>query len=429
MSDYAVILPEIGQAIDALTIVDTHEHLPAWEKHRSMSNDVLGEFLIHYFNRDLVSAGLPLPDMERARDEKLPLMQRWALVAPYWEACRLTGYGRALDITAKGVYGIDGVHGHTLEALNDAYHKARAAGGCYRRVLKELCRIEASVLDGGTHDADPLFFRTAYNIGALVLGGSAPACRRLGRSAGMPVRSLADYLDAVDAVLTRGFDEQGYACLKSAMAYMRSLSFPLPAPAEAEAAFMDNQRAYGHLPDWDESAPRPAPAFENFVMHHILRFAGKRGLALQVHTGLQEGNGNILEHSRPTLLSNLFLMYPEVRFDLFHIAYPFQHELSALCKNFPNVFIDMCWAHIISPRASMLALDEWLDSVPYNKISAFGGDYCFVDAIYGHQLLARQDVARVLSRRVSAGDMSAQAALDVARAVFYDNPKRILGLR
>ena len=48
----------------------------------------------------------------------------------------------------------------------------------------------------------------------------------------------------------------------------------------------------------------------------------------------------------------------------------------------------MCWAHMISPTASINALIEYLDSVPTNKNSAFGGDYRFVDGVYGHQYLA-----------------------------------------
>lgn len=30
------------------------------------------------------------------------------------------------------------------------------------------------------------------------------------------------------------------------------------------------------------------------------------------------------------------------------------------------------------------ALLEWFDTVPLNKISAFGGDYLSVDGVYGH---------------------------------------------
>ena len=127
-------------------------------------------------------------------------------------------------------------------------------------------------------------------------------------------------------------------------------------------------------------------------------------------------------------MSNLFLEYPDVDFDIFHIGYPYQHVLSALAKNFPNVYIDMCWAHIISPAACVNALIEWIDSVPYNKITAFGGDYLLVDAVYGHQYLARINVSKSLAHKVEEGIFSTDEAKNIAKSLFYDNPKRIFKL-
>jgi hypothetical protein len=103
-------------------------------------------------------------------------------------------------------------------------------------------------------------------------------------------------------------------------------------------------------------------------------------------------------------------------------------ELGNLAKNFRNVFIDMCWGHIISPEAARRALVEWLDAVPANKISAFGGDYCFVDGVYGHQLLARQNVAAALAQKVADGSISLERAKEVAVWLFVENPKRLFGL-
>jgi hypothetical protein len=110
------------------------------------------------------------------------------------------------------------------------------------------------------------------------------------------------------------------------------------------------------------------------------------------------------------------------------MGYPYQHTLSALAKNFSNVFIDMCWAHIISPEASVRALVEWLDAVPMNKIFAFGGDYAFVDAIYGHQLLARQNVARTLAQKVEDGCFGLDRAREIAHHIFIDNPTEVFRL-
>ena len=164
------------------------------------------------------------------------------------------------------------------------------------------------------------------------------------------------------------------------------------------------------------------------MMHAMLRFADQRECAVQIHTGLQEGNGNVIADANPVHLSNLFLEYGNVRFDLFHMGYPYMMELGALAKNFRNVNIDMCWGHIISPEAARRSLVEWLDAVPANKISAFGGDYCFVDGVYGHQYLARRNVAAALAQKVDDGSFDLARAKEIAQWLFVDNPVRILNL-
>jgi len=129
------------------------------------------------------------------------------------------------------------------------------------------------------------------------------------------------------------------------------------------------------------------------------------------------------------LLSNLFLEYPNVDFDIFHIGYPYQQVLSVLAKTFPNVYIDMCWAHIISPTASINALIEWIDSVSINKISAFGGDYCFIDGVYGHRYLARINVSKSLARKVEDGVFDIEKAKEISMMLFYNNPFKIFKLK
>ncbi len=165
------------------------------------------------------------------------------------------------------------------------------------------------------------------------------------------------------------------------------------------------------------------------MFHFILDIANRKNLIVQIHTGIHEGSGNILSNSNPELLSNLFLEYPDVTFDIFHMSYPYQNELTVLAKNFANVFIDMCWAHIVSPNASVNALLEWFDTVPLNKISAFGADYLFIDGVYGHLKLAQQDVAKALSIKVNEGLFDIDKAKEVAKMLFYDNPKDIFRLK
>ena len=159
---------------------------------------------------------------------------------------------------------------------------------------------------------------------------------------------------------------------------------------------------------------------QDHMMHHVLRLADRRGLALQVHTGLQEGNGNYIYHSDPSLLTNLFMEYSNVRFDCFHIGYPYQQVLAALAKNFRNVFIDFAWAHIISPTAAVNALVEYLDSVPANKISGFGGDYCCSTASTATSTSPGENIARALAIKIEQGAFD----VDYAQAGRPDDPAR-----
>lgn len=158
-------------------------------------------------------------------------------------------------------------------------------------------------------------------------------------------------------------------------------------------------------------------------MHQILAWADQEQLVLQCHTGYQEGNANTLSNSEPSKLNSLILKYPRVRFDLFHIGYPYSGAFIALGKMFPNVYLNMAWSHILSPVAAKRALEECLLTVPVNKIFAFGGDCLFFDGVIGHLELARQNVAQVLGNYVDEGVLTEKKAKRIARQIFYESPK------
>jgi hypothetical protein len=85
----------------------------------------------------------------------------------------------------------------------------------------------------------------------------------------------------------------------------------------------------------------------------------------------------------------------------------------------------MCWTNIISPRASVSFLRDFIDSVPLNKVSAFGGDYLFPDAVPGHLMMAKENVAEALADCVTQGLFDEEKALLMGKRFFYDNPKAI----
>ncbi|MCH1982425.1 amidohydrolase family protein [Ruminococcus sp. OA3] len=419
------MIQEIYDYVKQLQMIDTHEHLPAYE-HMREKNDVITEFLAHYFNVDLVSAGMSGKECAALKGSSLNILEKWEVLKPYWEVCRHTGYGQSLQIAAREIYGIDSICAETIEALDAAYQKG-FDGNHYRTVLKEKSKIKVSILDTwGDEGFDREYFITANRIDTLIQPRTGKDMLELEQAAGVCISSFEDYLSACEIRLNQ-YDKVSHI-LKLGIAYSRSLDFLPATRAEAEAAFLKLLRSGGGYIDKEEQIYYCDPVLTNYLFRFITGLAQEKGMVMQIHTGIQEGNGNILSNSRPSHLNEIFLEYPKMKFDLFHIGYPYQSELGALCKMFPNVFVDMCWAHIVSPVAARQILDEWLELFSFSKISGFGGDYMLIDGVYGHQFMARNNIARVLSGKVEEGLMDTEQACRIGKALLYDNPARIFGI-
>jgi predicted TIM-barrel fold metal-dependent hydrolase len=124
----------------------------------------------------------------------------------------------------------------------------------------------------------------------------------------------------------------------------------------------------------------------------------------------------------------LFLEYPDARFVLFHGGYPWIYEFAAIGKEFPNVWLDLCWLWIISPKAGRELLHLLIETIPVNKICAFGGDYKFIEGTYGHSVLMRQAVSRVLDEKIQEKWFTESEAMRYANRILYLNASELYSL-
>lgn len=418
---------EIFEYVKELEIIDTHEHLPHREELRNSVSDVLEEYLGHYFIRDLVSAGLTQKELEDIHRGDISVKDKWKIVEPYWEIARYTGYGRSLDISAQELYGIDRIDGTTVEELDKKFRQSFGEKH-FNKVLKEKSNIKISLLDHPlAFESDYTYYRPVMHIDHLIFLKTAFDIKLIENETNTTITSFNAYIQACDKIIY-SYLEKGIIAYKCGLAYMRPLKFDRFSAYEAEKEFNKIFSSDYYIYKSNEIYS-PGKSFQDYMMHHILDILNENNAILQLHTGIQEGNGNIIYNSNPEQLSNLFMEYPNVTFDVFHIGFPYQNVLSAIGKMFPNVFIDMCWAHIISPPTCIRILGEWLETMPYNKISAFGGDYCFIDGVYGHQYLARENVSKVLAQKVEENLFDIKTAKKIAKDLFYNNPVNIFKLK
>lgn len=412
----------ITSAVNEIRIIDTHEHLATEKRRLQAANKIdFTNLFRHYAKEDLISSansnnkGL----IEIIYKNSFPLADRWELLKPFYRAMRSTGYGRVPLIAARDLYGVPDISDSTIEELTLRMREANKPG-LYKYILKEKAKIDLSILDMGHNKFDKEFYRHVERFDDFIQISSGSEIIDLGKRYSVSVSSLDDYASALRKAFVSGVDF-GMVGVKSALAYKRILKYENTSKEKAEKIFkslMNNSKV----------SSQDVKALQDFMMHRLLDLVDEYDLPIQIHTGLQAGNGNIITNSNPTHLVNLFFEYPNVNFILFHASYPYGGELSTLAKNFPNVFIDMCWSYVISPSYSKRYLHEWIETVPANKIMAFGGDYNFVEAVYAHSVMARQVIADVLIEKVRDRYLTEDEAIDIAKMILRENALRVFKL-
>ncbi len=417
-------------ALGAVQVVDTHEHLLQESERIHTKPDPFETFLTHYTSSDLVSSGMSLEELEKVRDQKISLKQRWKILKPYWEKIQNTGYARAINIATRDLYGIESINDDNYEKLASRMEESNKQG-IYQWILKEKSGIDICVLDSlfaPLEEVDRGFFVPVMRFDDFAMVRERREIESLERKCGRSIHSFSDLIKALEFEFETAASE--IVGIKIGLAYQRSLRFEKVSAREAEEIFNNiyNQEFFKRIEVEGRRYVMPeglslkeTKPFQDFMVHKIIQLGTSRGLPIQIHTGLQEGNENIISNSNPTLLINLFREYKDTKFDIFHGAYPFTSELCALSKNFQNVYIDMCWLHIISPFRARQALSEWLDTVPLNKIFGFGGDYIFAEGVYGHLALARNNIARVLAEKVEEDSLGEKQAILLAQRLLRDN--------
>lgn len=415
----------LDQAIADIRVIDTHEHIPD-ERSACGKETSFFSFLGHYVSSDLVSAGMSREALESLRNPRndLTAEERWRLFAPWWSHARTTGYGRAMIEYMRDLFGVEDINENTYLDLCRRIREARRPGW-YRTVLKEKAGIDLALVvtwPGQPVTVDKEYFRAVPILDHFAIPGTRAELEALERETNRSIQTLAQLAAAQEARLNE-FVEQGIVAVKLFLAYRRPLSFDRVDRATASRVFDRIWLSQTQDLSFDDLKP-----LQDFMTRRLVGLAAERGLPIQVHTGLQEGNGNRIENARPTLLTDLFMEFQDARFALFHAGYPYTSEVAVLAKTFPNVYADLCWVHAISPYVAVRTLEEWIETIPSNKILGFGGDSNYVEGAYGHCKIARRITGEVLARKVEQGYLAEKEAVPLAARLLRDNAAALFRL-
>ncbi len=417
------INPTIREKVEATPLVDTHEHLI--EESTRLAGPKPGsrfpcdDFSIlfyHYSNADMISAGMTGEENNRFFSMEADLGEKWRIFAPYLERCRNTGYFQAVLHTIRDLYGEGEVNAASVGRITEKL-RGMTRKGFYEEILRRRSNVpscQVNSLEG------PLFVETEYPTLlyqdlSFVAMSSGLDVKKLSAESQLP----AETLDQWYAVIDWYFDRYGAraVAVKNQSAYSRRLNYDRVSKADAAPLFARHAKG-------EKLSEAEMKAVQDHLFRHCVQKATDYGLPVKLHTGFYAGaNSMPLERLRQNAgdLCPLLRDFPKTRFVLMHIGYPYQDEFIALGKGYTNAYIDLCWAWIISPTASVRFLKEFLTTAPASKLFTFGGDYITVETVYGHSRLARMGIAQALSELVAEGWMTEREALSTAERIMRGN--------
>ena len=413
---------QIRDWVEETPLVDTHEHLVEEEQRLAFGKRAteLGLFpcddwayvFWHYLPDDLVSAGMSYEDKAKFLSSEATSEEKFHIVAPWWEKAKHTGYGQAVRISLKELYGEDDLTAESAPRIAEKY-KETVRPGFYREILKKKSNLDHCQVNS----LEAIFMKSSQpdllHQDLSILQLSTAVNRELVNEHG--AKDLDDWLGVID----RYFKDYGprAVAVKSQCAYDRRLLFLPPDQAAAEKVFA--RLAAGETLSADDRLQ-----MEDFLFDVCVRKATEAGLPVKLHTGYYAGLEYMpLDRVRRNAsdLCSLLQRHPETKFVLMHIGIPHWNEMIALAKHYPNAYIDMCWAWILSPGACVQFLKEYLLAAPVNKLFTFGGDYVVVEPVLGHSRIARMGIAQAVSELVADEWIRIEESRDVIERILRGN--------
>ena len=404
--------------IQETALVDTHEHLRKEPDWLNDGPDILQDLFGNYVPADLHTAGASAAAMKRLMDKSdADVAGRFEGIREAWEATQFTGYGEAVRLIARHVYGLGALTGDALAAAQEKIHALRRPGE-RRRLLRDAANLDHVQTDdfqwACLPDESGLdFFLYDLSWAGFCNGQVNP--EQIHAETNVEVAGLDTLRQAMEGLFSK---YAGCAiAVKAQHAYSRTLNWKERNNSEAAAALEEI------LAGPDEDVPVQARlCLGDWCWARGVELSIAHNLPFKIHTGYYAGNDRMpVSRIAAGNMCALFARYPDARFVLMHIAYPYSDELVALAKHYRNIWVDLCWAWSIDPYSSRDFLRRFLHAVPSNKLFAFGGDTGWPTGAFAYSIQARNEIRRALEAEIADGYMKEKQAIDVATRIMRAN--------
>lgn len=407
----------LAEYIQKTPLCDTHEHLWPEQTYVEDGPDILQSLFDNYVAADLVVAGAGQEAVDALLDKSNPdVRARFGGIEKAWQAVRHTGYGEAVRYIAAEVYGVEALTADAIEA-KQALHQDLLQPGQRLHLLRDVANLDHVQIDDMTRacavDASgPDFF--FYDISWWAFCNGAPDLEPLAEETGVEVRDLTSLRRAMEATFAQNAEVA--VAVKSQHAYERTLAWRERSDREAAQALAV------YLQSPDEMGVEERLCLGDWCWARGVELAIEYDLPFKIHTGYYAGHSRMpVDFIRGGHLCPLLARYLDARFVLMHISYPYNDELVALAKHYPNVYPDLCWAWSIDPYSASDFVRRCIHAIPANKLFIFGGDTRWPGGSVGYAHQARKWLTKTLQAEIDEGVLSEEEAIQLATRFMHDN--------
>ncbi|MGC8870086.1 MAG: hypothetical protein ACP5PT_03215 [Brevinematia bacterium] len=421
--EFERIFDEIYSIIGKSYAVDVHNHLSPNSLSIKSYEDTI---FYHYIVTELASSGMPLKDLEGSRG-----LERLMAALPYMKFLRNTSTYWALMKIFRDVYGfeVSNIGENNFVKVVDLLEQKKGDEVWAKNIIKNYACVKKSILTFNPVEDVPKYDQELF-IGSLRMDPIIPNLNK----------QIIQYLEQVYGVeigSPNGLTEILSKLMKNFSNHIVSTTinvqpddffFKLSPSKEEVAPHILALKDVGVVDSYGRQL------LASYLLNHLLDLCKEYGLTVQLMVGVKRpvpgasppDYAITVFNSQQLLdLTILFAKYSEINFDIFIADSLLNHPLTVISKNYPNVFLSGYWWYSMYPEIIRSFLRLRLQMLPYNKVGGFFSDAYVADWVYGKAVLAKRQIAYVLAEMVAEKYVDKDLALDIARALLYENAFKI----